>query len=122
MDAARLKHRQRARRKLGVRKRVFGTADRPRLTVSRSLKHISGQIIDDATGRTLVWAGTGDCDLRESVDKGGNVAAASKIGAVLSERARAKGIERVAFDRNGYKYHGRVKALAEAARKAGLEF
>jgi len=122
MDRLRLKRKRRARRKLGIRKRVIGTADRPRLTVSRSLKHIWGQIIDDTAGRTLVWAGSRDCDVRELVDKGGNVAAASKIGAVISERARAKGIERVAFDRNGYKYHGRVKAFAEAARKAGLKF
>ena len=121
MDRLRLKNKQRARRKLHVRKRVFGTADKPRLTVSRSLKHVWAQIIDDAAGRTLVGAGSGDRDLRDSVDKGGNVAAAAKIGAVLGERARVKGIERVAFDRNGYKYHGRVKALADAVRKAGLK-
>ncbi len=113
-------HRLRIHRR--VRRRVAGTADRPRLTVFRSLKHIYAQVIDDRTGRTLVSASTLDRQVRQQVRNGGNVAAAKIVGRVVAERARAAGIERVVFDRGGYKYHGRVQALADAAREAGLQF
>jgi len=122
MDRIRQKIVRRKRRRQHVRKRVLGTPQRPRLTVFRSLKNVYAQIIDDTTGRTLVSASSRDRDLRESVGSGSNVAAASKVGAALGERARSKGVEMVAFDRNGYRYHGRVKALADAAREAGLKF
>ncbi len=113
-------HRLRIHRR--VRRRVAGTADRPRLAVFRSLKHIYAQVIDDRTGRTLVSASTLDRQVRQQVRNGGNVAAAKVVGRVVAERARAAGIERVVFDRGGYKYHGRVQALADAAREAGLQF
>jgi large subunit ribosomal protein L18 len=113
-------HRLRIHRR--VRRRVAGTADRPRLAVFRSLKHIYAQVIDDRTGRTLVSASTLDRQVRQQVRNGGNVAAAKIVGRVVAERARAAGIERVVFDRGGYKYHGRVQALADAAREAGLQF
>ena len=103
-----------------IRKKVTGTAERPRLSVYRSLNHIGAQIIDDAKGHTLVAASTVEKDLRGKA--GGNVAAAREIGRIIAERAREKGIELVVFDRGGYIYHGRVKGLAEAAREAGLKF
>ena len=103
-----------------IRRKVNGTPERPRLSVYRSLNHISAQIIDDANGRTLVAASTVEKDLRGST--GGNVAAAREVGRVIAERAREKGIEQVVFDRGGYIYHGRVRGLAEAAREAGLKF
>lgn len=100
---------------------MYGTPERPRLTVFRSLKHIYAQLVDDTTGRTLVAADTRSKDFQASGGKGGNVAAARTVGKLLGEQAVAKGIQQVAFDRNGYKYHGRVKALADAAREAGLK-
>ena len=103
-----------------IRKKVNGTAQRPRLSVYRSLNHIGAQIIDDATGHTIVAASTVEKAHRENA--GGNVAAARTIGRVIAERAKEKGIEQVVFDRGGYIYHGRVKGLAEAAREAGLKF
>lgn len=112
--------RGRRRRKLRVRKKVSGSAARPRLSVFRSLKHISAQLIDDASGRTLVAASTVEKALRGKTK--GNAAAAKKIGMLLAERARAKGIETIVFDRSGYRYHGAVKALADAAREKGLQF
>ncbi len=99
---------------------VYGTPERPRLTVFRSLKHIYAQLIDDTSGRTLVAADSRTKELRES-GSGGNVAGAKRVGKLLGERAAEKGIRRAAFDRNGYKYHGRVKAMADAAREAGLK-
>jgi large subunit ribosomal protein L18 len=102
-----------------IRRKLAGTAERPRLAVFRSVAHIYAQIIDDAAGSTLVSASSVDKDGRAN---GGNVAAAKTIGKLVAERARAKGIQRVVFDRGGYPYHGRVKALADAARAAGLEF
>ncbi|RJP40937.1 MAG: 50S ribosomal protein L18 [Phycisphaerales bacterium] len=106
-----------------VRKRVFGTAQRPRLTVTRSLKHIYAQIIDDDAGVTLCSSSSRHKSLAGQIAGGaGNRAAAAAVGKALAEAAGAKGITAVAFDRNGYKYHGRVKALAEAAREAGLKF
>ena len=102
-----------------IRRRVRGTAERPRLAVFRSVSHIYAQVIDDAQGRTLVSASSVEKSLRTN---GGNVAAAKAIGQAVAERAKEKGIAKVVFDRGGYLYHGRVKALADAARAAGLEF
>ncbi len=102
-----------------IRHKVRGTAERPRLAVFRSLHHVYAQVIDDLGGRTLVSASTVEKGLRS---KGGNVAAAKAIGKAVAERAKEKGIGKVVFDRGGYLYHGRVKALADAAREAGLEF
>jgi large subunit ribosomal protein L18 len=102
-----------------IRARVAGSADRPRLAVYRSLKHIYAQVIDDRAGRTLVSASSNEKNAKAT---GGNLAGAKEIGRAVAERAMAKGITQVVFDRGGYLYHGRVKALAEAAREAGLEF
>jgi large subunit ribosomal protein L18 len=102
-----------------IRARVSGSAERPRLAVYRSLKHIYAQIIDDRAGRTLVSASSNE---KSAETNGGNVAGAKEIGKAIAERAKAKGITSVVFDRGGYLYHGRVKALADAAREAGLEF
>jgi large subunit ribosomal protein L18 len=113
-------HRQRVH--LRVRTRVTGTPDRPRLCVYRSLGHIYAQLIDDRTGRTLVSASSLDKEMRKQLKGGGNVAAAKVVGKAIAERARAAGFELVVFDRGGYKYHGRVQALAESAREAGLKF
>jgi large subunit ribosomal protein L18 len=113
-------HRMRVHRR--VRQAVEGTPERPRLCVFRSLKHIYAQVIDDRSGRTLVSAGSVDTDGRKLVKGGGNVAAARVIGKLVAERALAAGIQQVVFDRGGYKYHGRVQALANAAREAGLKF
>lgn len=105
-----------------LRRWVRGTAARPRLAVFRSLNHIYAQLVDDDGGRTLVAADSRSRAFRTAQPRGGNVAAAAAVGAALAERARAAGVERVVFDRGGYKYHGRVKALAEAARAGGLVF
>lgn len=96
--------------------------ERPRLTVFRSVKHIYAQIIDDDRGVTLVEASSNSKELRATLAKTGDIAAAKLVGAALAERARSKNIEAVAFDRNGYKFHGRIKGLADAAREAGLRF
>jgi len=122
MRAEKIKHVRRARRKQRVRKSVFGTAQKPRLTVFRSLKNIYAQIVDDQRGVTLCAASTQGKDLRASVKYGGNMEAAKVVGKMLAERAVSAGIARVCFDRNGYKFHGRFKALADAAREAGLKF
>jgi large subunit ribosomal protein L18 len=98
---------------------VAGTPERPRLAIFRSVNHIYAQVIDDQVGRTLVAAGSTEKDLR---GKGGNVDGAKLIGQTVAQRAKEKGISKVVFDRGGYQYHGRVKALADAARAAGLEF
>src|SRR5512141_453714 len=102
-----------------IRKKLSGTVARPRLAVFRSVAHIYAQVIDDAAGQTLVSASSVDKGNRT---KGGNVAAAKAIGKLVAERAKEKGIKSVVFDRGGYQYHGRIKALADAAREAGLEF
>jgi large subunit ribosomal protein L18 len=122
MGVRNIKTVRRRRRKLRVRKRVFGTGQKPRLTVSRSLKHIYAQVVDDERGVTVCSASTRGKDLRESVPYGGNIAAAKAVGTALAEKAKAAGVTRICFDRNGYKFHGRVKALADAVREAGLEF
>jgi large subunit ribosomal protein L18 len=101
-----------------VRRKVAGTGERPRLNIYRSLNHIYAQVIDDANGVTVVSAST----VASKSKTGGNVAAAKEIGKLIAERAKEKGISKVVFDRGGYLYHGRVKALADAAREAGLEF
>jgi len=110
------------RRKYHVRKAVFGTRERPRLSVFRSNKQIYAQITDDAVGVTLVFASTMDKNLRGQLAAGGNIQAAKVVGEAVAKQALGVGIKCVCFDRNRYKYHGRVKALAEAARKAGLAF
>ena len=117
-----IKLKRQDRRKARIRGVVRGTTQRPRLSVFRSLKNISVQIVDDTTGRTLVSANTLEKNLRGTTGGGGNVKAAVLIGKQIAERARQKGIEKVAFDRGGYRYHGRVKALADAAREGGLQF
>ena len=113
---------QRERRQFRVRKRVRGNAERPRLTVFRSHKHMCAQVIDDAAGRTLAAASTTDKEVLGGLRYGGNKAAAQAIGKAIAERALAAGIKQVAFDRGGCQYHGRVAALADAAREAGLSF
>jgi len=111
----------RKRRHLRVRKKVFGTTERPRLCVYKSEKHIYAQIINDENGTTLVAASTNEPALRD-VTKGCNIESAKKVGELIAKKALEKGISKVVFDRSGYLYHGRVKALADAAREAGLEF
>ena len=111
------KIRRLARRRRGGRKKLYGTAERPRLCVYRSTNHIYAQIIDDAQGKTIAAASSPALKIA-----GGNVESAGKVGAALAENARKAGVEAVAFDRNGRLYHGRIKALAEAARKGGLQF
>lgn len=105
-----------------VRRRVTGTAERPRLAVYRSNQHIYAQVIDDTQHHTLVAASTLDPDIRADLENSSNCDASSQVGKLLAERTLAKGIKQVVFDRGGNLYHGRVKALAEAAREAGLEF
>ena len=113
---------QRERRQFRVRKRIRGSAERPRLCVYRSHRNLACQIIDDMSGKTLLSVGTKDKDVRDSVAYGGNKTAAQAIGKLVAERAIAAGIKQVAFDRGHYRYHGRVAALADAAREAGLSF
>ena len=122
MDHLKEKLRKRTRRHLRIRKKVVGTAERPRLSVYRSLKHIYCQIINDIEGRTLVAASTQSPDLRLQIKYGGNAVAAEIVGKKIAEEAKNKGITKVVFDKGGYKYHGRIKALAEAARKYNLSF
>jgi len=117
-----LKARRRERVKAGVRKRISGTPERPRLSVYRSLNHIYAQIIDDESGRTLAAASSNSKTIRQ-ISKGKKKTEISReVGRELAQKARAVGIVKVAFDRNGYRYHGRVRALAEGAREGGLEF
>lgn len=121
MTAAPRKLEGRERRKLRIRKSVNGTTERPRLSVFRSARHIYAQVIDDTTGKTLVAASTLSKDLRTNVD-GTKSDEAKKVGALIAEMCKSKSIEKVVFDRNGYRYHGRIKALADGARKGGLSF
>jgi large subunit ribosomal protein L18 len=113
-------HRERIHRR--VRQKVSGTVERPRLTVYRSINQIYAQVIDDRAGATLVSASSIDKETRKETKGGGNIATAKIIGRIIAERAIAAGITKVVFDRGGYKYHGRVQALANAAREAGLKF
>ncbi len=116
------KKRTRVQRRKRIRDKVYGTAERPRLSVFRSTRHIYAQIIDDDMGTVLASASTMDAQLRGSKKNSGNFDAAREVGKLLAERAATKKIEVVSFDRGGFKYHGRVKALAEAARDGGLKF
>ena len=116
---------RRVRIQLRQRKRISGTKERPRLSVFRSVTHIYAQVIDDLTGETLVSASTVEASVKGALDtqaRGGNLAGAEAIGKVIAERSIEKGITRVVFDRSGFLYHGRIRAVADAARKAGLEF
>jgi large subunit ribosomal protein L18 len=112
----------RKKRHRRVRYKVSGTAERPRLNVSRSLEHIYAQLIDDTTGHTLAAASTLDGALRAELKSGGNIEAAKAVGKLIAQRGQEKGITSVVFDRGGYKYHGRVQALADSAREGGLAF
>ncbi|MEE8171021.1 MAG: 50S ribosomal protein L18 [Phycisphaerae bacterium] len=112
---------KRLRRKRRVRGRVFGTAERPRLSVFRSNKQIYAQIIDDSTGRTLCAMSSRSKTLQESLGSGGNKTAATEVGKALADVAKQKGIQSVVFDRSGYRYHGRVRALADAVRQSGVK-
>lgn len=116
------KNKSRIRRHLRVRRKITGTSERPRLNVYRSEKHIYAQLIDDVQGVTLASASTLDKELRDQVENGGNIDAARKVGELIAKRGKDAGIANVVFDRGGYLYHGRVQALADAAREAGLEF
>ncbi len=113
---------KRIRRKKSIRKKLSGTTARPRLTVFRSARHIYAQLIDDVAGVTLASASTMEPSFREKGDFGGNIAAAKEIGTLIGARGKEAGVEGVVFDRNGYLFHGRVKALADAAREGGLKF
>jgi large subunit ribosomal protein L18 len=113
-------HRQRIH--VRTRKRIVGTPERPRLCVHRSSKHIRAQVVDDLANRTIVSASSLDKEVRKIIKGGGNIAASKIVGKVIAERALARGVQQVVFDRGGYQYHGRVQALAEAAREAGLKF
>jgi large subunit ribosomal protein L18 len=126
-DRVGIRERARRRRQERVRKKVQGTSARPRLSVFKSTKHIYGQLIDDVRGHTLAAASSLSPSFRERVQgmkqvSGGNVSGAKIVGELIAEQARAKGITQIVFDRNGFLYHGRVKALAEGARETGLEF
>jgi large subunit ribosomal protein L18 len=116
------KGQKRVRRHLRVRKKVTGTPERPRLCVFRSLNHIYAQVVDDNAHATLAQASSTDPSLKASQKSGGNTAAAQAVGKLIAARALDKGIKQVVFDRGGYLYHGRVKALAQAAREGGLDF
>ena len=116
---------RRQRIRYRIRRRVSGTVERPRLTIFRSVSHVYVQVVDDATGRTIASASTVEPAVKGALPKkasGGNVAGAKAIGKTIAERLIEKGVKRVVFDRNGFLYHGRVKAVADAAREAGLEF
>ena len=120
VDQSKMRRRSRLRRHRRIRKKLRGTADRPRMSVFRSSRHISAQLIDDDTGATLAAASTLEAGLRS--EPGGNAAAASSVGALIAARAAEAGITAAVFDRGGFRYHGRVAALADAARESGLEF
>jgi len=122
MDKAKHKVIRRTRRHIGIRKRVEGVPTRPRLSIYKSLNHIYAQIIDDLAGKTLASASTQEKAAAIEGKKTGNAAAAAKVGALIAQRAKAAGVSQVAFDRGGFRFHGRVKALADAARKEGLKF
>jgi large subunit ribosomal protein L18 len=116
------KRNARKSRQKRVRAKVFGTPDRPRLNVFRSLNNIYAQVIDDVSGHTIASANSAEEEMKAELENGGNVDAAKAVGKLVAERAIEKDVKKVVFDRAGYKYHGRVKALAEAAREEGLEF
>ena len=121
-NQTKLVQKRRLRRQRHVRKRLFGTPERPRLAVFRSSKHIYAQVVDDAEGKTLASASSLDAEFKGQQAYGGNKAAAALVGRLVAERAKKAGIDKVCFDRRSYKYHGRVQSLADAAREAGLQF
>ncbi len=122
MNQVKEKLRKRVRRHLRIRRKIVGTGERPRLSVCRTLKHIYCQIINDIEGKTLAAASTQSPDVRSQIRYGGNVKAAEIVGKKIAEAAQSKGIVKVVFDKGGYKYHGRIKALAESARRHNLSF
>jgi large subunit ribosomal protein L18 len=122
MDKNKDKAKRLMRRKFSVRKNVFGTVERPRLSVYRSGKHIYAQVINDFDGKTLVAASSTADEVRGELKSGANVEAAKRVGKAIAEKAKAAGVSLVAFDRGGRRYHGRIKALADAAREGGLKF
>ena len=122
MGTMNIRQAARLKRKKRIRKKIHGTTQRPRLSVFRSARHTYAQLIDDSTGRTLAAASTVDKEAKDAPKFENKVAAANFVGKLIGERALGKGIDKVIFDRNGYMYHGRVKSLSEAARKAGLVF
>ena len=122
MDKNKDKAKRLERRKFNVRKGLFGSGERPRLSIYRSGKHIYAQVINDFDGKTLASAASTADDVRGELANGGNIEAAKRVGKAIAERAKAAGVTAVAFDRGGRKYHGRVKALADAAREGGLKF
>lgn len=122
MDQQKVKKRRQLRRRRHVRRHIVGTSERPRLSVFRSSKHIYAQLIDDITGVTLAAASSKSKDLQASLPYGGNKKAAAVVGKKIAEAAKDKGITKAAFDRGHYRYHGRIKALADAAREGGLQF
>jgi large subunit ribosomal protein L18 len=122
MDQQKIKHRRQLRRRQHVRSNITGTAERPRLTVFRSSKHIYAQLIDDLSGTTLVAASSQSQGVKKTVAYGGNTKAAKEVGKHLAGIAKGRGIAKAAFDRGHYRYHGRVKALADGAREGGLQF
>ena len=122
MDAQKLKHRRQLRRRRHVRGKIVGTSERPRLTVFRSSKHIYAQLVNDLEGVTLAAASSRAKETKTALPYGGNIKAAVAVGQKIAEAAKSKGIAKVAFDRGHYRYHGRIKALADAARKGGLQF
>ncbi len=122
MDQQRAKRKRQLRRKHHVRRRIVGDKERPRLSVFRSSKHIYAQLIDDLSGLTVAAASSVQEDLHANLSYGGNIKAAVEVGKKLAEVAKSKGISKAAFDRGHYRYHGRIKALADAARKGGLQF
>ena len=109
-------------RKIRTRRNIFGTAERPRLSVSRTSKHIYLQLVDDVRGHTLASASSVDPDIKKSLKTGANISAAKAVGKLMAEKAKAAGVKKVVFDRGGSPYHGRIQAVAEGAREAGLEF
>jgi len=121
MSNVRIKKERRRRRQRGIRRRIFGTPERPRMTLTRSLKNTYVQIIDDVSERTLLGLSTNSKELRGKVE-GNKTDAAKELGKAVAEKALERGIEKVAFDRAGYRYQGRVRAVADAAREAGLQF
>lgn len=120
MDRQKAKQTRRTRRRIGIRKRVSGTGAIPRLSIYRSLRHVYAQVVNDLDGTTLCAASTMDKGF--DADTTGNVEAAKAVGKLIAQRAKDKGIEKVVFDRGGFRYHGRVRALADAAREGGLKF
>lgn len=122
MNHQKAKLKRQLRRRRHVRRKIVGTAERPRLTVFRSSKHIYAQLIDDLSGVTLAAASSNTKEVRGALPYGGNIKAAAVVGKRLAEAAKSKGIQKAAFDRGHYRYHGRVKALADGAREGGLQF